>query len=83
MQNGSCNKCSSKVLEPTLLEMARSMALSQLEDFELKTAGENSKDNLEKEIEIGKDTSLYKLYNTNLHEKIAERKEKEKKQTLD
>ena len=33
--------------------------------------------------QIGKDTSLYKLYNTNLHEKIAEQKEKEKKQTLD
>ena len=25
-----------------------------------------------------KDTSLYKLYNTNLHEKISEMKEKEK-----
>lgn len=28
--------------------------------------------------QIGKDTSLYKLYNTNIHEKIAEQKEKEK-----
>ena len=27
--------------------------------------------------QIGKDTSLYKLYNTNIHEKIAEQKEKE------
>ena len=26
--------------------------------------------------QIGKDTSLYKLYNTNIHEKIAEQKEK-------
>ena len=28
--------------------------------------------------QIRKDTSLYKLYNTNLHEKISEMKEKEK-----
>lgn len=28
--------------------------------------------------QIGKDTSLYKLYNTNIHEMIAEQKEKEK-----
>ena len=28
--------------------------------------------------QISKDTSLYKLYNTNLHEKISEMKEKEK-----
>lgn len=28
--------------------------------------------------QISKDTSLYKLYNTNLHEKISEMKKKEK-----
>ena len=28
--------------------------------------------------QIRKDTSLYKLYNTNLHEKISEMKEEEK-----
>ena len=28
---------------------------------------------------IGKDTALYKLYNTNIHEKIAELKAKEEK----
>ena len=27
--------------------------------------------------QIGKDTSLYKLYNTNIHEKIAEQRAKE------
>lgn len=48
-----------KVLEPTLLEMARSMALSKLEDFELKTAGDNSQDNLEKEIENLKKSKAY------------------------
>ena len=37
-------------LEPVILNMARNMALSQLEDFELKTAGDNSQANLEKEI---------------------------------
>jgi hypothetical protein len=32
--------------------------------------------------QIGKDTSLYKLYNTNIHEKIAEQKAKEKNEIL-
>lgn len=50
-RNGHLTSIHRENLESILLEMARNMALSQLEDFELKTAGDNSKDNLEKEIE--------------------------------
>ena len=32
--------------------------------------------------QISKDTSLYKLYNTNLHEKIKEQKERDRKEQI-
>ena len=38
-------------LEATLLDIARNMALAQLQEFELKTDGGNCPDNLEREIE--------------------------------
>ena len=40
-----------KELEAALLDIARNMALSQLQEFELKTNGGNCPDNLEREIE--------------------------------
>lgn len=50
-KNGHVTSIHRENLEPVLLDMARSMALSQLEDFELRTSGDNSPDNIEKEIE--------------------------------
>ena len=50
-RNGHVTSIHREELEPILLDMARNMALSQLKDFELKTAGDNSQDSLKKEIE--------------------------------
>ncbi|MCI8892766.1 MAG: recombinase family protein [Eubacterium sp.] len=49
--NGHVSRIRGKELEAALLDIARNMALSQLQEFELKTNGGNCPDNLEREIE--------------------------------
>ena len=49
--NGHVSRIRGEELEATLLDIARNMALAQLQEFELKTDGGNCPDNLEREIE--------------------------------
>lgn len=49
--NGHVSRIRGEELEATLLDIARNMALAQLQEFELKTDGGNCLDNLEREIE--------------------------------
>ena len=49
--NGHVSRIRGKELEAALLDIARNMALSQLQEFELKTNSGNCPDNLEREIE--------------------------------
>ena len=49
--NGHVSRIRGEDLEATLLDIARNMALAQLQEFELKTDGGNCPDNLEREIE--------------------------------
>ena len=49
--NGHVSRIRGKELEAALLDIARNMALSQLQEFELKTNGGNCPDKLEREIE--------------------------------
>lgn len=50
-RNGHVSRIRGEELEATLLDIARNMALAQLQEFELKTDGGNCPDNLEREIE--------------------------------
>ena len=57
--NGHVSRIRGKELEAALLDIARNMALSQLQEFELKTNGGNCPDNLEREIESLKKSKAY------------------------
>lgn len=49
--NGHVSRIRGEELKSALLDIARNMALAQLQEFELKTDGGNCPDNLEREIE--------------------------------
>lgn len=49
--NGHVSRIRGEALESALLDIARNMALAQLQEFELKTDGGNCPDNFEREIE--------------------------------
>ena len=57
--NGHVSRIRGKELEAALLDIARNMALSQLQEFELKTNSGNCPDNLEREIESLKKSKAY------------------------
>ena len=74
--NGHVSRIRGEELEATLLDIARNMALAQLQEFELKTDGGNCPDNLEREIEsLKKSKAHYAKLKFEIESLITEKQE--------